>query len=753
MCKKTPRACSPSRLDDTYCTESSSEMDCLSYSPKSMSDMSVTSNELRMPTPLDHCNDANTSAIPMKLGNISNDQKDINRNPIDMDIKSTQLPCKLNESLMPILPSTTTLPMANTTNLGLNSNDAVYVDEFYRKISEYYRGIFSNIDIKDPNISSDVLNYYQLIRQFYEQTMAINIQRNTALGLGSLNASLTKIDTTVSNANLVVPPLNAAAASTLPAPTQNDVSTIDLTIHKPTTNESMIFNNIKNNNSFQNNININIGSGNDGEAVKERAVHETLLKMNDSSTDELGENKVTISSAGVSINVSSLNANSLKISCKTTPPKKRYSGYNDEANVVQKPSHASTTTATTPINLNRKFEAEAMTTAKRMRINSPHDDGISVKSNFSGNDDPKCSTARPESIKSSSTTTNVDSSSSMADVFPITSTYLQLMRSMGFNEDEALKFDNLVSKTFCFQFFCLFTICIELHGDNAKVDDHVDLLLFKQIPLTFIVIRRLLLNSSKWAKWKLVQCHGQIQPALGAPKSHCNTSDLCHTMTVAMWQHHFLRTAKNANIITITMITKKRNFVACLFLSAFFSQTIWQGVPLNLSRVYALDLSLVTMCLFAYVRTNHVFLLCFFSALLLYWKKKKTFTRQGETGKSGRWRNDKLCPRNNKLEWCARSCVAAGLPLFTMFGILFSFRSDWFITSWLPWNFLFKRKRAHNDRIHSRNLSKSFSLHGDALRLKLNLRHDTMNIELENHKTYMVNSINCGERNIGYIWF
>lgn len=447
VCKKSPRACSPSRLDDTYCTESSSEMDCLSYSPKSMSDMSVTSNELRMPTPLDHCNDANTNnstpTMPIKFDAIATERKDTN--PIEM--KSIQIAGKPNDSLATVQPAAS-MPITGIPNLGLSSNDAVYVDEFYRKISEYYRGIFSNIDIKDPNISPDILNYYQLIRQFYEQTMAINIQRNTALGLGSLNTDPMKIDQSTMNAtNLVTPPLNAAA--TLPTSTsQSDVSTIDLTIHKPTTNESMTFNNIKNNNSYQNNININIGAGNDGEAVKERAVHESMLKINDTNiADDIAENKVTISSAGVSINVSSLNANSLKISCKTTPPKKRYSVYNHVDDAVNVPPNPLHTSITTPQNLNRKFEADAtMMATKRMRTNTPSDDGIVVKSNLDNSDELRCNALRSEPIKNSSISTNVaDSSNPITDIIPITSTYLQMMRSMGFNEDDALKFDNLVS--------------------------------------------------------------------------------------------------------------------------------------------------------------------------------------------------------------------------------------------------------------------------------------------------------------------
>lgn len=433
-------------------------MDILNYSPKSMSDMSVASNEQRMSTPLSNCTDTNISSNVIAMTKIDANslngiERKENRNPNETENKSSSMPYKQNEfieqSTSQNLTTSIETVMATANSLGLSNNDAAYVDEFYRKISEYYRGIFSNIDIKDPNISADVLNYYQLIRQFYEQTMAINIQRNTALGLGTLTTETNKIDAATVNAEVISPQINSVP--TLATSTQNDISTIDLTIHKPTPNETMTFNNIKNNNSFQNNININIGSANDADIpTKKRPIHENLSKMNETHpVDDVTENKVTISSAGVSINVSSLNSNSLKISCKTTPPKKRYSVYNHSEDVTNVERTAQKSLPhTTPINLNRKFDVDSLATKRSRNNTNSNDDNILTKSNFAV--DALKTGAMPLESNKSSPSTNVDSMNSITDIIPITSTYLQLMRSMGFTEEDALKFDNLVSFFFSF---------------------------------------------------------------------------------------------------------------------------------------------------------------------------------------------------------------------------------------------------------------------------------------------------------------
>lgn len=429
-----------------------------------MSDMSVASNEQRMSTPLSNCTDTNISSNVIAMTKIDANplngiERKENRNPNETENKSSSMPYKQNESIEQSTSQNLTTSietvMATANSLGLSNNDAAYVDEFYQKISEYYRGIFSNIDIKDPNISADVLNYYQLIRQFYEQTMAINIQRNTALGLGTLTTETNKIDAAiVANAEVISPQINSAP--TLATSTQNDISTIDLTIHKPTPNETMTFNNIKNNNSFQNNININIGSANDADIpTKKRQIHENLLKMNETHPiDDVTENKVTISSAGVSINVSSLNSNSLKISCKTTPPKKRYSVYNHSEDLtnVERTTQKSLP-HTTPINLNRTFDVDSLATKRSRNNTNTSDDSILTKSNFAV--DALRTGSMPLESNKSSPSTNVESTNSITDIIPITSTYLQLMRSMGFTEEDALKFDNLVSFSSSFEYINL----------------------------------------------------------------------------------------------------------------------------------------------------------------------------------------------------------------------------------------------------------------------------------------------------------
>lgn len=436
-----------------------------------MSDMSVGSNEQRMSTPLSNCADTMASIGSSVHSSMAATKIDANSNDIDKKEIKTTFEMMENKTLIPNildikkttetnLPTKTAATATITTaqlnipplnpglnTSGLNSADAAYVNEFYQKISEYYRGIFSKIDIKDPNISSDVLNYYQLIRQFYEQTMAINIQRNTAMGITPVGGTESpKIDANILNA---VPSsqMNNIPNLTTPPNVSNDVSSFDLTIHKPPINDPLTFNNIKTAAQFPNNINIGTTNGDDN------ATKENLIKMNDVHTDDVAENKVTIISAGVSINVSSLNSNSLKISCKTTPPKKRYSVYNhteDAATVEQRTTPKSM--LTTPINLNRKFEAEPMVPTKRTKRDNGIDESPLTKANFMN-----ALNANTFDSNKSSPMTNVETSSSITDIIPITSTYLQLMRSMGFSEEDALKFDNLVSLFFLFfSFFSFF---------------------------------------------------------------------------------------------------------------------------------------------------------------------------------------------------------------------------------------------------------------------------------------------------------
>lgn len=396
ICKKSPRACSPSRLDDTYCTESSSEMDILNYSPKSLSDLSAGSS-----TPLSQIQCPETSTTQSTV-----------ESQIEVKPLVAALPTELinNANAM----ATASAPVTSSSSSSSN-NEAAYVDEIYTKISEYYRGIFSNIDLKDPNINPDVLNYYQLIRQFYEQTMAANIQRNKTTGFSAASLAMTTSDDVK----------NATA----------DVSTIDLTISKPTPLAPFV-GGVNINDSFRNNININIAN-NDmiGGGALPTTSKMKAANLNANPVDAHTENKVTISSAGVSINVSSsVNSNSVKISCKTTPPKKRYSIYNHSNDTDQTPNKS------TAINLNTKFNATQHEKVNDILPSTTNNNLTSMDAMRS-----KGSPIGRAGDSSSGSGSGGGGGGSITDIIPITSTYLQLMRSMGFSEEDAMKFDNVVS--------------------------------------------------------------------------------------------------------------------------------------------------------------------------------------------------------------------------------------------------------------------------------------------------------------------
>lgn len=394
-------------------------MDILNYSPKSLSELSGGSC-----TPLSQIQCTDTMPITQSDVKVQNDGK-------------------TNELINSVIaaPANVTASVINAGGVATAPHtESAYVDEIYTKISEYYRGIFSNLDLKDPNINEDVLNYYQLIRQFYEQTMAANIQRNKVTGF---NATALPTD-----------------GGKCPA-TIADVSTIDLTISKPTPLAPFV----GINESFRNNININIenngndggggGAGGSGNGVAK--VNAANLNVKPIDTVATTENKVTISSAGVSINVSSsLNSNSLKISCNTTPPKKRYSIYNHPNDTDQTIQNKSTA-----INLNAKFNA------------ARHENGtaISLPSAPTTTTTPTAIATNNSTAAAAATATSIDAmrmrnsggdgsgnGNPITDIIPITSTYLQLMRSMGFSEEDAMRFDNVVSFSFNIRF--LFIIII-----------------------------------------------------------------------------------------------------------------------------------------------------------------------------------------------------------------------------------------------------------------------------------------------------
>lgn len=422
ICKKSPRACSPSRLDDTYCTESSSEMDMLNYSPKSLSDMSVASSEHQRSTPLRVINDGSTTNtsnnLALNSASTTEDASERNANPINgCETKSLPIPAPDTQSVLNVINALTPDVIAG----GLTKNDATYVNEFYTKISEYYRGIFSNIDIKDPNISSDVLNYYQLIRQFYEQTMAAHIQRNSTVSLGSDE--------------------NVIAGNSAKGP-----SSINLTNPKSAS------------------VDTTADPKNQSGANDSVCVNATKTKQNSPmiESNELHGNH-TINNLSESLNMSPLNLNTTKTSCKTTPPKKRYMIYNhaEESNNERNGVVAKLPPRPTSFDLNSKFNAIDMLHANDANIKRrPTSENLSTKLN--SNADALRNMVASEYNKSSPVA-SADSGSSITDVIPITSTYLQLMRSMGFSEEDAMKFDNVVS-TLCLIVFLFPRVYI----DNSK---------------------------------------------------------------------------------------------------------------------------------------------------------------------------------------------------------------------------------------------------------------------------------------------
>lgn len=256
---------------------------------------------------------------------------------------------------------------------------ANYFDDIYRKISEYYSyQLNNNGDVKDLAASNELMNYYQMLRAYYEQSMGT---------------------TTVSSEDPI----------------------IDLTISKSDTDQP-------------NSIKINIESDEDARCS--------------------AENNITISrsAAGdVSINVQNT-GQELKISCKTTPPKKRYISSNN--------NHCpETITAVSPPSPEDKVKfcvdslvpdtSSSSSSGGGGRNRSTA--GISVRQQLMEYRQKQQQLLQispigmevPKEISPVSTPV-------MAAAKPITSTYLQLMRSMGLADEDALKFDQMVSDTVFF---------------------------------------------------------------------------------------------------------------------------------------------------------------------------------------------------------------------------------------------------------------------------------------------------------------
>lgn len=206
----------------------------------------------------------------------------------------------------------------------------------------------------NPN---EIMTYYQLLKSFYENANVLRI-----------NPNLPDKEKTDCSKNFTISSLL----------TSDSISALDLTEKRPKTPENDV---------IKKNININI------------------------------EDNYANPSLDVSINVTSTSCDELKISCKTTPPKKRYSGYSSSCFTKQqdeRPLVTSTPEQQTNLMNNRK------------------DDSVFGIKNLV--DD----------------TERTNSSQNDMVVIPITSTYLQMTRSMGLTDDDAL---NLVSF-----FKCLFSL-------------------------------------------------------------------------------------------------------------------------------------------------------------------------------------------------------------------------------------------------------------------------------------------------------
>lgn len=249
----------------------------------------------------------------------------------------------------------------------------------------------NSTDMKDLAASNELMNYYQLLRTLYEQS--VTVQKDC-----------TKIEETPSE--------NIHSSNKITQVARLEEPIIDLTISKSSSISS------PSSASYQHsNININIENSMEPE--------KNALKFSPQS-----ENNITINSAGVSINVSN-SSRELKISCKTTPPKKRYSVY----------AHSDTVDAdSNKVNLSAKFNVDSL---------------VPVDVIASGSTVQQLVKYRPQNDSVGQTISDI-MPSTKTDAVPITSTYLQLMRSMGLSDEDALKFDNLVSSFFyCITFLVI----------------------------------------------------------------------------------------------------------------------------------------------------------------------------------------------------------------------------------------------------------------------------------------------------------
>lgn len=373
FCKKNSKPHSPSSLiaDDVF-TESSSETDALNAGSGIFSENS--DSQLTIDSTTDNGKAIDSLAI----------KKEDEVNNLSVVDWEEAITMEKNRISGISERSSNSMQMIEQMN---GVQQKTYFDEIYSKIQQFYGyQINNNADIKDLTASNDLLNYYTILKTFYDQSVAAHkLETKT-----SESRALPSIDQPF--------PSNSAHMKTKDEPSTTSLSEpiIDLTISRPE--------------EFKNNININIENG------STTSTNSTVACTN---SNEPSENNITINSAGVSINVLN-NSKELKISCKTTPPKKRYSVYN----------HTEEST-TSKVNLNERF--------------NQNDDIVKHKP-------VESMVADYSVVKELQTTSRTDNtfisrkySTPINDVKPITSTYLQLMRSMGFCDEDALKFDHLVS--------------------------------------------------------------------------------------------------------------------------------------------------------------------------------------------------------------------------------------------------------------------------------------------------------------------
>lgn len=400
ICKKTARPFSPSRLDDT-CTESSSELDALH-------NLSVPSTDSSTPI-ADHT----------ILDNIISTEKHtkVEKSIVDWEeaISLETINPKVNEST----DSEVSMPVISVNqNLfpsGTSQTNSTYYEQIYTKINEYYSyHINNNSDMKDLAASNDLMNYYQMLRTVYEQSFVNSQKDGTSVQQSDLPNQ--KVDNISSG-------FHSSYKNTV---ARLDEPIIDLTISKASSIDDSP------QTSYQSNININIENSIDAE--------NTALKISPQP-----ENNITISSAGVSINVSN-SSRELTISCKTTPPKKRYSVFScgDSGDTIDN----------TKVNLSAKFNVESCVVDSVNAVQCTDSLGgpniqqqlIKYRQSLLNSSSGVTSTCNDPVIEE-----NGNVKRNAADCRPITSTYLQLMRSMGLSDEDALKFDNLVSR-FLFYF-------------------------------------------------------------------------------------------------------------------------------------------------------------------------------------------------------------------------------------------------------------------------------------------------------------